>query len=74
MPDGAVLACRIHRLENQQQRMAVGRVVKALQRAQLLNVFSQEFVVPLFRFAKWLHHRRPFPERDVFSRPHQEIL
>ena len=43
VPDGAVLAGGVHRLKNQQQRIAVGRVVKALQRAQLLNVFSRSF-------------------------------
>ena len=31
--DGAVLAGSVHSLKNQQQRIAVGRVVKALQRA-----------------------------------------
>ena len=31
VPDGAVLAGGVHRLKNQQQRIAVGRVVKALQ-------------------------------------------
>jgi hypothetical protein len=43
VPDGAVLAGGVHPLKNQQQRIAVGRVVKLLQRAQLLNVFSRSF-------------------------------
>ena len=30
VPDGAVLAGGVHRLKNQQQRIAVGRVVKAV--------------------------------------------
>ena len=38
VPDGAVLAGSVHALKNQQQRMAVGRVVKALQRTQLIHV------------------------------------
>ena len=74
MPDGAVLAGSIHSLKNQQQRIAVGRVVKALQRAQLLYVFSQEFLIPLLRLAKGLHSRRPLFEFDLFSGPHPKIL
>ena len=52
VPDGAILACSVHPLKNQQQRIAVGRVVKALQRAQLLNVFSQEFLYRFFDLQK----------------------
>src|ERR1700689_1682488 len=39
VPDGAVLAGSIDPLKNQQQRLAIVRVVKLLQRAQILNVF-----------------------------------
>ncbi|MGB7758803.1 MAG: hypothetical protein WBL61_03185 [Bryobacteraceae bacterium] len=74
VPNGAVLAAGIHPLENQEQRIAVGSVVKVLQRAQLLNVLSQEFLIILLRRAKWLHNRRPLFELDVFSGPHTEIL
>ena len=44
VPDGAVLAGGVHRLKNQQHRIAVGRVVQTLQRAQLLNLFFEEFL------------------------------
>jgi len=74
VPDGTVLAGSVHPLENQQQRIAVGRVVKALQRAQLFNVFSQEFLIPLLRLAKGIHNRRPLPEFDRFSGPNTGIL
>ena len=74
VPDGAVLAGGIHPLKNQQQRIAVGRVVKLLQRAQLLDVLFQEFLILLLRFAKGLHIRRPLFEFDLFSGPHPEIL
>ena len=47
VPDGAVLAGGVHPLKNQQQRIAVGRVVKLLQRAQLLNMLFQEFLILL---------------------------
>ena len=39
--DGAVFACRIHRLKDQQDGIAVGCVEKLLQRAQLRNMLSQ---------------------------------
>ena len=74
VPDGAVLAGSVHSLKNQQQRIAVGRIVKLLQRAQLLNVFVQEFLILLLRLANGLHNRRPFAEFDLFARPNAKIL
>jgi hypothetical protein len=74
VPDGAVLAGSVHPLKNQQQRIAVGSIVKALQRAQLLNVFSQEFPILLLRLQNRLHNRRPLLSLTFFSRPHAEIL
>ena len=47
VPDGAVLAGSIHPLKNQQQRIAVGGVVKLLQGTQLLNVFFKKFLILL---------------------------
>src|SRR5580658_9054740 len=72
--DGAVLARGVHSLENQQQRVAVGRVEKAWHGAQRLDVFFQKFLIPLLRFAKRLHRRRPLLEIDFFSWPHMEIF
>ena len=43
VPDGAVLAGGVHRLEDQQHRVAVGGVEKLLQRAQFLDVLSSSF-------------------------------
>ena len=74
VPDGAVLAGSIYPLKDQQQRIAVGRVVKALQRIQLFNVVSEEFLIPLLRLAKGLHSRRPVFEFDLCSGPHLEIF
>jgi hypothetical protein len=74
VPDGAVLAGSVHPLKNQQQRIAIGRVVKVLQRAQLLNVLFQEFLILFLRLAKGLYNRRPLSEFDLFSGPHTEIL
>ena len=67
MPDGAVLSRRIHRLENQQDRIAVGCVVKLLLRAQLRNVLLQQFLILLLRLVHGLHVRRPFLEIDLVS-------
>ena len=44
MPDGAVLSRRIHRLKDQQDGIAVGRVEKLLQRAQLRNMLFQQLL------------------------------
>ena len=74
VPNGAVLAAGIHPLKNQEQRIAVGSVVKVVQRAQFRNVLFQEFLIILLRFAKGLHSRRPLTELDLRSRPHPEIL
>ena len=65
VPNGAVLAAGIHPLKNQEQRIAVGSVVKVLQRAQLRNVFSQQFLILLLRLAKRLRNRRPLTELDL---------
>ena len=45
MPDRAVLARRIHRLKDQQHRVAVGCVMKLLQRAQLRDVLRQDLLI-----------------------------
>jgi hypothetical protein len=47
VPDGTILAGSIHPLKDQEQRVAAGGVVKALQRAQLLNVLIQQLLIPL---------------------------
>ena len=47
VPDGAVFPRRIHRLKDQQDGMAIRRVVKPLLRTELLNVLLQQFFVLL---------------------------
>ena len=74
VPDGAVLSGRVHRLKDQQDGMAVGRVEKLLLRAQLRNMVSQKFLVLLFRFVHGIDHRRPFLEIDLISLPHTKVL
>ncbi len=74
MPDGAILAGGVHRLKNQQHRIAVGCVVKALQLAQLLHLFFEELFVLLFRLVRRFHQRRPLLEVDLFALLNLEIL
>ena len=74
MPNRAVLAAGVHTLKNQQQRIAVRRIVKALQRAQLRNVFFQDFLIFLLRAAKRLHHRWPVFELHLLRGRYAEIL
>lgn len=67
-------ACRVQRLKDQQQPVAVGRVVKTLERAQFLDLFLQALLIGLLRFAIRLHLRRPLLERDLTPRLNPEIL
>ena len=72
--DGAVLAGSVHSLKNQQQRIVIGRVVKALQGIERLDVFLEEFLVPLLLLADGLHTRRPLLEVDLLALLNTEIL
>ena len=74
VPDGTILSGGIHPLENKQQRIFIGRVVKALQGTQRLDVFLQEFLVPFLRLANGLYGCRPLPEVDLFTFLNTEIL
>ena len=55
MLDGAVLAGGVHRLKNQQQRVAVVGIKQSLPRAHLASVRFEEFLVMSFGFVEWLH-------------------
>ena len=72
VPDGAILSCRIHRLKDQQDGIAVGCVEKLLQRAQLRNVLFQQLLIVLLRLVHGLHVRRPLPEVDLVVLPARE--
>jgi len=69
VPNGAVLTGGVHPLKNQQQGIAVGRVVKLLECAQLCNVFFQEFLILLLRLAIRFNDRRPLLEVEPFPDP-----
>jgi hypothetical protein len=45
--DGAILSGRVHRLEDQQHGIAVGRVMELLERAELRHVVFEQFLVVL---------------------------
>src|SRR5450631_4319926 len=72
--DSAIFSRRIHRLKDQQDGIAVGRVEKLLLRAQLRNMLSQKFLIMLFRLVHRLHVRRPLPEADLVFFPHTKIF
>src|SRR5438093_1085091 len=72
--DDAVLAGRVHRLEDEQKGMPVGRVEQALQRAQLLNLLGEALPVLLLRRVIGLHARRPFLELELLVGADAEIV
>ena len=74
VPDGAVFSGRIHRLKDQQDGMAVGCVVKLLQRAQLRNVLFQKLLIVLLRLVDGLHFRRPFLKVDFVAFLYAEVF
>jgi hypothetical protein len=74
MPDGVILAGRVHSLENQQQCITVGCIVKALQRVQLPNVSFYEFLISSLRLVKGPHNRRPLFELEFVSGQNTETV
>jgi len=74
MFDRAIFPRRIHRLEDHQQRVRVGGVQKLLQRAQLIDMLSQQLSVLLLRLVNRLHHCRPFAQVDGFALADPKVL
>ncbi len=74
MPDGTVFAGSVHALKNHQQGIAIGCIVKLLQRTQTSNMLSEKLFILLLRLAKGPDNRRPFFEVDLLSGSHSEIL
>ena len=74
VPDGAVFSRRIHRLKDQQDGMAIGRVEKLLLRTQLRDVLFQKLFVLLLRLVHGIDLRRPLFEIDLVSFPHAKVL
>lgn len=67
VPDSPVFSAGIHALKDQQERITVGRRVKALQCAQVLDMFGKEFVILFLRFADRFHVRRQVAEADFVA-------
>ena len=75
VPDGAVLAGGVHRLEDQQHRVAVGGVVKALQRAQLApRAPARSFLYCFFDLYTGFTSVGHFSRLTVLPSRHAEIL
>jgi hypothetical protein len=65
--DDTILSRRIHRLEDQQDRIAVSCVEDLLQRTQLCDVVLQRVLVMPLRLKHGLHVCRPFAQIDLLS-------
>ncbi len=74
MPDRAVLAGGIHRLEDQQHGIAIGGVLQTLELAQFLHLFPEGVVIIFLRIVERFHSRRPFLQIDLFSGGDAEVL
>src|SRR5450432_519281 len=72
--DRAVLARRIHRLEDQEQRVAVGSVEKLLMLAQLFDMTMQHRLIVVLGLVDGIDQRRPFLEIDLVAFCDTEIL
>ena len=71
---GSVFSGSIHALEYQEQRLAMRRVMKLLQRTQLLQVVKQNFLVLLRRIVKGVDNRRPLVEVDFLVWRHAIVF
>jgi hypothetical protein len=67
-------SCRVHRLKDQEDGMAIRRIVKLLHRVQLRDVVFQQFLILLFRFVDGFDDRRPFLEVDLVALPYPKIV
>ena len=67
MLDGAVFSSRVHRLEDQEECVAVGRVMQLLQRAQCGDMLLEELLIVLFRFINRIHARWPLRKVNSLS-------
>ena len=73
MPDDAVLSGGIHSLEDNQQRVAIGRIVKLLHCAELFNVPFQKLLVLRPRLVYRIDKRGPLPEIDLIAFWHAKV-
>jgi len=72
--DRAVFSCGVHRLEDKQHRVAVGRVEQALQFAQIMDIRGEQLFVFLFRAVEGLYICRPFFQPDLFIARNTKML
>jgi hypothetical protein len=74
VPNRAILAGAVHTLEDQKQRVSVGRIVKLLQGTQLSNMFFKKLSILLLRLAKGRYDRWPLIEVERLPRRYTEIF
>ena len=74
MPDRTIFSGRIHRLKNQKQSVAIGRIVQLLHRAQLFDMLLKQRVVLRLRVVYRIDQRRPFLEIDLITLPDAKVI
>src|SRR5689334_87067 len=74
MPDGAILAGRVHRLENQQHGIFVGGIKTLLQTIEPLDVIAQHLLIVILGLINRLDARGPFAQMHAFSFSHTKII
>jgi hypothetical protein len=74
MADRAILSGGVHALENEEHRIAVGRIEEVLQRSQLLDVFCEKVLALLVRLVERSYVGWPLLEADVLSFRNAEIF
>ena len=74
MADDAVFSGRIHRLKDQQDGIAIGRVEQLLLRAQMRDVFVQKLFVLLLRLVYGIDLGRPLFKIDLMPFLNAKVL
>ena len=70
VPYGAIFAGSVHALEDEQERMAVGCVVKLLQCAEIAHVLFKQLLIVLLRFGQCRSRRRPLAQVELLAGSH----
>ena len=74
VPDRAILACRVHCLEDDQHSMFGGCIVELLQLAQLPGVLGKQLLIIVFRLVERIDDRGPLLEVDLLPFRNTEVL
>ena len=70
MPYGAIFTCGVHALEYNQERMAVGCVVKLLQAAEIPHMAIKQLLIVPLRFGECRYGCGPLAQFELLVRWH----